>query len=114
MFNAGIVLFCMVFRRFPFGKAVKQDKCYRHVVADNAEEFWASQEGLNVEGASAECKSLIYSFLCREPEMRISIAEALNHPWFQTQSEIMTVPQIKAELQNRKAHMELVREEEEK
>ena len=40
MFNAGIVLFNMIFMKIPFEKAVRQDPCYKWVHYDNAQKFW--------------------------------------------------------------------------
>ena len=67
MFNAGLILFCMVFQKFPFIHAVPQDKNYRFVVDDDADSFWAKhrQEGINVDAVSKECKQLIFWLLMR-------------------------------------------------
>ena len=36
LFNAGVILFNMIFQRMPFERAVNQDKVYKYVVLDNA------------------------------------------------------------------------------
>jgi len=64
--------------------------------------FWESLQGLSAEevlrpilrgevqlagaaweGVSAEAKDLLYKMLAREAKQRISVAEALRHPWIQ-------------------------------
>ena len=86
MFNAGIILFCMIFQRMPFERAINQDPVYKYVVLDNAPAFWNEhrKNGLPVDKISSDCKSLIYALLYRQPALRISIVDALSFQWFQT------------------------------
>jgi serine/threonine protein kinase len=40
IFNAGFILFCMIFQRFPFGRASVTDAFYRHIFNNDSEAFW--------------------------------------------------------------------------
>ena len=42
IFNAGVILFCMVLQKMPFAEASDKDINYKWVVRDNAEQFWKS------------------------------------------------------------------------
>ena len=55
IFNAGIVLFNMVFQKMPFGNAIKSDSYYKYIYAEKAEDFWqehAIKSGLPVDKVS--------------------------------------------------------------
>ena len=110
IFNAGIILFCMIFQRMPFTRAVNNDKYYKYIVADRTDFYWElhKRDGLKTFNISQECKSLITAMLGRQPELRPSIQEILAHPWF-TKTKRYDISQIQKEFDNRKAHMELIR-----
>jgi len=107
VFNAGIILFCMVFQRMPFGRAVNQDKNYKYVVLDSAKHFWQlhKMQGIPVDSVSNSCKELIWSLLQRQPELRPSIAEILSSEWFTTTKRIPHEDFIK-EFDERRRKME--------
>ena len=65
VFNAGIILFCMIFQRMPFGRAVNQDKNFKYIALDSAEHFWKMHQlqGCAVDKATEPCKQLIWSML---------------------------------------------------
>jgi serine/threonine protein kinase len=65
VFNAAIILFCMVFQRMPFGRAINQDKNYKYVVLDSASHYWKMHQmmGVKADSAQASCRELIFSML---------------------------------------------------
>ena len=65
VFNAGIILFCMVLQKMPFGEASDKDVNYKWVVRDNAEQFWQShvKQGTPVMNLSQNCREIIFAML---------------------------------------------------
>ena len=61
----GHVLFTMIFKRFPFGKALDYDDYYIHVINKDPEQFWNLHRntGVLVDETSDACKNLIFSLL---------------------------------------------------
>ena len=111
VFNAGIILFCMVFQRMPFGRAVNQDKNYKYVVLDSASHYWQlhKMQGLNVDNVSSSCKELIWSMLQRQPELRPSLNEILASEWM-TNTKKMNKDLIVTEFEKRRANMDARRQ----
>ena len=101
IFNAGVILFCMVFQVMPFKEAKKDDINYQWIVKDQSARFWKSHEdqGTKVDALSQECKELIYAMLQYQPELRPSCLEILNDVWIQKTPRIKDV---KAEFENRR------------
>ena len=111
IFNSGIILFCMIFQRMPFSRAVAADEFYRYIMADKADSFWKyhRHKGLIlVDTVSPSCKSLIFSLLQTQPELRPSCGEILQSEWFR-QTPRMTNEQKINEFTNRRNYNDMVR-----
>jgi serine/threonine protein kinase len=83
VFNAGIVLFNMIFQQQPFVDAVPTDPFYKFVMLEQANNFWNAHKtnGVNIDSISPSCKNLVFSMLNRQPDLRPSLVEILSHKW---------------------------------
>jgi len=68
----------------PFARAVNQDRHFKWIVMDNADNFWKehAKDQIPVDSVSENCKSLIFALLYRQPELRPSIVDVLQDAWF--------------------------------
>jgi serine/threonine protein kinase len=105
VFNAGIILFNMIFQTMPFLNAVATDPFYKYVVLDQANNFWKAHQAnqVPIDQVSSECKNLIFALLSRTPELRPTLLEALSHSWI-TQTQRMPLEQIPSHFAQRKAY----------
>ena len=85
IFNAGVVLFRMLFQKCPFAEAKVGDLHYEWVIKGQPKRFWESHEnqGLEVEKVSVAARELIYSMLLPDPNLRPSVLEVLYDEWVQ-------------------------------
>lgn len=65
----------------PFQNALRTDKYYRLVALEHADAFWAlhKQTGIEADSVSSEVKQLIFSLLAKDPQIRPSLNEILEH-----------------------------------
>lgn len=96
----------MLFRMFPFARALDNDRFYTFVFNDRADLFWKehSNTGTLVNQASDDAKTLIFAMLQAKPELRPSLNEVLNSEWFQN-TDRMTPAEVKTEFERRKANI---------
>ena len=109
IFNTGIVVFCLVFGRMPFGRATTQDAFFKLIADGKEEAFWTLHEDdeLNVSKVSDACKNLIWQLLQRQPSSRPTLEEILESEWLQS-TEFASKPEIMSQLENRLDYLLLV------
>ena len=74
MFNAGIVLFNLLFAQGPFYSSAPYDFYYGHLARNQGAEFWAkhAERGLNIADVSKETLRLIEALMSVDPQIRPS------------------------------------------
>lgn len=85
MFTIGVILFTIISQHPPFKNATANDKHYRLLV-NKPDLYWKYQCRIKQEGEdfySEEVKDLITKLLKFKPENRVTMEEALEHPWLQ-------------------------------
>lgn len=78
----GVVLYAVLSGVLPFDPGIAED--IENLFLGNPE-FESDNPNSPLkafDNISEECKDLISLMLCADPEERLSIADALNHPWF--------------------------------
>lgn len=78
--SAGVVLFILLTGVPPFDKAAKGDYWYDALLQGDLRRFWSAQQ-LPAGGLDAAAQDLISRLLSADPERRLTVAEALRHPW---------------------------------
>lgn len=75
VFNAGIVLFNLLFATGPFYNADKTDFYYQHIARNEGTKFWAKQaeRNLDIGSVSVETLSMIESMMSYDPSNRPSV-----------------------------------------
>eukprot|EP01099_Mayorella_cantabrigiensis_P001546 TRINITY_DN1688_c0_g1_i1.p1 TRINITY_DN1688_c0_g1~~TRINITY_DN1688_c0_g1_i1.p1 ORF type:complete len:345 (-),score=60.03 TRINITY_DN1688_c0_g1_i1:172-1206(-) len=88
MWAVGVSLFCLVNGKFPFSIP-----CLK-----SGGEAYEPMENRFDPGLSEPCRDLLKKLLHTNPRYRLSVHEALEHPWCMTvdESEIGTIPNILA------------------
>ena len=85
IFSLGVMLFCLIFRSFPFSSATKSNSLYKLIFRKKYKEYWeeiGKKIGINkVESVSEECKILIFKMLAYNPNERPSIDEIYRDEW---------------------------------
>lgn len=88
IFSLGCILFYLVSSNPPFNSADASDLLYRLFVQDPAS-FWAKHtkgKRSDAEYFTPEFKDLIQKMMNHSPELRPSIVEIRQHPWFSNNS----------------------------
>ncbi|OEH75546.1 atypical mek-related protein kinase (incomplete catalytic triad) [Cyclospora cayetanensis] len=80
MWAVGMTLFCMLFGRPPFWGCRGLDLACRLMREDLKTPAWRC--------ISPECTDILRRLLHRDPRERMTVAEALRHPWVTAQSQI--------------------------
>lgn len=78
LFSCAVCLFMMVIGNSPFRMASKCDPYFRLLSKKDKAEYWAVYSAVAI---SPEFKDLFEKMTERNPEKRISLANARNHPW---------------------------------
>eukprot|EP00475_Leptophrys_vorax_P039149 TRINITY_DN7015_c0_g1_i1.p1 TRINITY_DN7015_c0_g1~~TRINITY_DN7015_c0_g1_i1.p1 ORF type:complete len:343 (-),score=67.69 TRINITY_DN7015_c0_g1_i1:20-1048(-) len=82
-FSAGVVLFCLVFGRFPFEiPDILRDRDYRRIANSEVAAVIDQTSALLHIPVADDCKAVMESLLCSESS-RLSASQALQLPWFQ-------------------------------
>ena len=89
LFAAAVTLFNLVTKRVPFVRAETEDKFYQHIVKQDADQYWRSQDD---ESLSESFKDLFFRMISYDPSSRLSIKEIKEHKWFKV--PIMTQDDI--------------------
>jgi serine/threonine protein kinase len=102
IFCCGVMLFILVARHPPFGRATSTDPHYKLVLANRWDLFWkfhsrSKEDGLDFWGK--ELIDLISLMLMPDATMRPSIAEVLTHPWFE--GETMSKSEVESDFSDR-------------
>ena len=96
MWSAGVVIYELLVGNPPLEEAVRSNPRFDAVVRGKLVDLirWDMNSSLedynndsNYSGLSAEAVDLIQGLLCVDPIARLSVRQALNHPWFQFQQE---------------------------
>eukprot|EP00357_Protocruzia_adherens_P013954 CAMPEP_0114989294 /NCGR_PEP_ID=MMETSP0216-20121206/10113_1 /TAXON_ID=223996 /ORGANISM="Protocruzia adherens, Strain Boccale" /LENGTH=240 /DNA_ID=CAMNT_0002352247 /DNA_START=401 /DNA_END=1123 /DNA_ORIENTATION=+ len=85
IYSLGILLFAMVFLRYPFGSAETQDELYSHILKDEWNVFWGRhchRQGQSPREISSEFKDLFQRMTTLVPEERPTAWDLFSHPWF--------------------------------
>jgi serine/threonine protein kinase len=85
-FSAGVVLFCLLFGRFPFTSADVSDEDYLRIYHNRTSSVIERAVSDLHAVISNDCKNVLEILLCPE-EKRSSAAELLNHQWFKSIQE---------------------------
>ena len=85
IFSLGVILFCLVFKSFPFSSATKSNSLYKLIFRKKYNEYWeeiGNKNGIKkVVQVSEECKRLIFKMLAYNPNERPSIDEIYRDDW---------------------------------
>lgn len=100
LFAAGVILFLMVVRRYPFWESAVSN--YKSV-------SWKSIQGKNF--VSNEFQNLIDGMLAYDPAQRLKIDQIKAHPWYQ--GPCVKMEEIKKEFNERKKMVEIERKRKE-
>ena len=89
----------------PFQNASSQDQFYKLIILEHSNEFWNlhKSQGMDVDSSSAEVKSLIFSLLSKDANIRPSLNEILSHKWM-TETHAFGPNPIFAALKHRLSH----------
>ena len=82
VWSAGVVLFILITGFPPFNVAQEGDVWYDDILAGDLEHFWQTQPDEVLCAMSPGAQDLISSMLVA-PDQRITVTEALQHPWLQ-------------------------------
>lgn len=107
IFSLGCILFYLVSSSPPFNSSDTSDLLYRSFVQDPSN-FWAKHtkaKRSDIESFTPDFKDLIQKMLNHTPELRPSILEIRQHPWFSNNS--FDLEELKKEIvQRRKETLE--------
>ena len=81
IFSLGVVLITLVTCKIGFGKASRKDPYYRLIMIKRFDKYWQVVSN-QLPNLSNELKDLYLKMVCYDPENRPTIAEIMNHPWF--------------------------------
>jgi serine/threonine protein kinase len=87
VWSAGVVVFTMLVGQFPFNKAHRSDACFRSLLKHGFDQFLREHRS---PALSDDAKSFLAQALCVDPQMRGSVIELLQHPWFRTTPDTVT------------------------
>jgi len=104
VFALGVCLFVMLLARQPFRTASADDQWYKCIATQNYKQYWKSHDSSSKSQhgfvLSDEAKDMLHQLLCYQPRSRISIAQAMEHPWMK--QDLYTDAQIPEQM--REAH----------
>jgi len=85
VFALGVCLFVMLLARQPFRTASSDDQWYKCIATQNYKQYWKSHDSSSKSQhgfvLSQNAKDMLHKLLCYQPRARITIENALKHPW---------------------------------
>ena len=82
LFACGIILFIMLFKKFPFPEGAHNKKSpYSYLAENKSQIFWKAHD--RDKKFSDDVKGLITSMLNPKPQLRPYLIEIMYHPWMQ-------------------------------
>ena len=78
IFSLGVFLFILTVGSFPYSSSRFTDIHYKCLAKEDYSSFWKHFDDVNI---SPECKDLINSMMCFNPNKRISLENILEHKW---------------------------------
>lgn len=85
--SAGVVLFILLTGVPPFDKAAKGDYWYDALLQGDLARFWSAQQ-TPAGGLDEAAKDLISRVLSADPEQRLTVEQALRHPWMSDAADV--------------------------
>ena len=82
IFSLGQLIFMLVNGMFGFNVPNDKDKLYFLIKSNQLNKYWSLRVNININ-PSDEFKDLFIRMVAYDPLQRSTIAEVLNHPWFQ-------------------------------
>lgn len=83
VFALGVCLFVMLCARQPFKTAASTDAWYKCIASQQYKKYWKSHKNNTL---SPEAKDMLQQLLCYQPRQRITLENALKHPWMRKSS----------------------------
>ncbi|KAG7401531.1 hypothetical protein PHYBOEH_000589 [Phytophthora boehmeriae] len=83
VWSTGVVLFILVTGLPPFNEVQRGDIWYDCLLKGDLKNFWARQPDEVKCRMTSGARDLISKMLTANPEQRITVAQALQHPWLQ-------------------------------
>lgn len=93
IWSAGVVIYVLMQGKFPFdGESFKQ--IYKSIKKKDLKEEWQSEKWSHV---SEDCRNFLNLCFVRDPKLRPSCSDLLNHPWFNKAVESTREPESETE-----------------
>lgn len=80
-FSLGVVLFVLVTAKIPFGRAVMYDGYYKWIMQKKFVNYWTLMSS-KIIPVTDEFKDLVSKLVIYESAERLTVKDALEHPWF--------------------------------
>jgi len=83
IFALAVILFVMISKHAPFNAAIPKDQLYVSLASKNYEHFWNKHSRhKGDEFFSKNFKNLFEKMTELDPDLRLSLDEIKNHPWY--------------------------------
>ena len=70
IFAAGVTLFMLVTRQYPFEIANQADERFQHIVNNDPESFWDNFKSISI---SSDLKDLLFGMMAADPNNRLTL-----------------------------------------
>ena len=118
VYSLGVCLFVLVFGRFPFGKAAKDDAGYKLIMEKKFETFWENvRNGNGCNGVSEELMDLFNQMVYFDSSYRPTVENVIEHEFFKkgmpTYEEVCCELVEREKIINYKQHVIYTKQQEE-